>query len=76
MYGDSTASRGILHREGKGRIKHLHVRQLWLQEKVAAEDLCVHQLPRADNLADALTHHWSAEAALHYGRMSLDRLDV
>ena len=33
MYGDSTASRGILHREGKGRIKHLHVRQLWLQEK-------------------------------------------
>ena len=25
---------GTLHREGSGRIKHLEIRQLWLQNKI------------------------------------------
>ena len=33
--GDSAACTGILSREGAGKIKHVEVKQLWLQEFVA-----------------------------------------
>ena len=71
VIGDSTASRGVLLREGSGRIKHLEVKQLWLQEKVATGLIQVHQQPRATNLADALTHHWTGESCRHYESMGL-----
>ena len=32
--GDSSAIQGILARRGCGAIKHLEVKQLWLQEQV------------------------------------------
>ena len=73
LLGDSTASRGILLREGVGRIKHLSVKQLWVQERIAAEELEVRQIPRAENVSDALTHHWTSESATHYGTMNLRR---
>lgn len=31
---DSTAARGILHRRGVGRVRHLDIKDLWVQEKV------------------------------------------
>ena len=74
LFGDSTASRGVLLREGCGKIKHLDVKQLWMQEKVGAGRFEVTQIPRAGNVADALTHHWSAEAAAHYASMGLVRI--
>ena len=74
VFGDSTASRGILLREGSAPLKHLHVKQLWLQEKVASKEVHVVKLPRAENASDALTHHWSAEAAGHYASMGLRRI--
>ena len=33
LEGDSAASQGIIMREGSGRVKHLQVRQLWIQSK-------------------------------------------
>ena len=38
-YTDSSAARGIVHRQGVGRIKHLATRMLWLQE-VTRNGLC------------------------------------
>ena len=74
IFGDSTASRGILLREGSAPLKHLHVKQLWVQEHVARKAMDVVKIPRAENPADALTHHWSAEAAGHYASMGLRRV--
>ena len=71
IIGDSTASRGVLLREGTGRIKHLEVKQLWLQERVADGSVKVIQQPRKSNVADALTHHWSGESLGHYEAMGL-----
>ena len=76
MLGDSSACAGILNREGTGRIKHLEIRQLWLQEKTARGHLTFNKIPRAVNLSDALTHHWSAEAAGHYEAMGLLKVGV
>ena len=74
--GDSSASRGILLREGSSPLKHLDVKQLWAQEKVVKKDIHVIKLPRAQNAADALTHHWSGEAAGHYHSFGLRRVVV
>ena len=32
--GDASALTGMLARRGSGKVKHLEVRQLWMQEKI------------------------------------------
>ena len=36
---DASAAIGIASRRGLGKIRHLEVSQLWLQQRVASEDL-------------------------------------
>jgi hypothetical protein len=57
---DSSAARGIAHRTGVGKMKHLQVRQLWVQEQVRLNRATVAWIPRASNSADAFTHQCSA----------------
>ena len=57
---DASAARGMILRQGVGKVRHLQVKQLWLQENVAAGELTIVNIPRAENCADALTHPWSA----------------
>ena len=68
VFGDSAPVVGILARKGTGRIKHLELRQLWLQEKTREGALTFTKIPRAHNVSDALTHHWTvAEGKAHFG---------
>ena len=72
--GDSSANDGILKRVGSGKIKHLSVRQLWLQEQCELNIAKHLKIPRAINTADALTHHYTkAEAETHFTAMSCVR---
>ena len=71
MYGDSSASQGTIQRQGSGRIKHLSVRQLWIQERVALKELDTFKIPRAQNRADALTHSWTGADTKHFLRMNI-----
>ena len=72
--GDSSANDGIIKRAGAGKIKHLSVRQLWLQEQSAQGILWHEKIPRAENCADALTHHFSrSEAEIHFRKMGCQR---
>ena len=57
---DASAARGVFLRQGVGKVRHLQVKQLWLQEDVAAGDLTIVKIPRVDNCSDALTHPWGA----------------
>ena len=57
---DASAARGVILRQGVGKVRHLQVKQLWLQENVAAGELTIVKIPRANNCADALTHPWGA----------------
>ena len=56
---DSSACVGMVHRQGMGKIKHIEVKQLWIQEKVKKDVLKISKVPRAENPSDCLTHHWS-----------------
>ncbi len=57
---DASAARGVILRQGVGKVRHLQVKQLWLQENVAAGELSIVKIPRVDNCSDALTHPWGA----------------
>ena len=71
---DASANVGIAHRNGAGKVKHLGVRQLWMQERVGNGDLAIEKIPQVDNASDALTHHWTAaEGANHFGKMKTVR---
>jgi len=49
---DASAARGISDRQGLGKLRHLDVRHLWLQEKVKDKLLRVSPVHTSDNLAD------------------------
>ena len=36
---DRSAAKSIMERRGAGRIRHLHCRMLWLQERVDSGDI-------------------------------------
>ena len=49
---DSSSARQILSRAGVGRIRHLSVKVLWLQQKVEAKEIHVGAVGTVDNIAD------------------------
>ena len=67
--GDSSACEGIVHREGSGRLKHLEVRQLWIQNYIKDGRMTFTKIPRLINGADTLAKYWSAEARGHFHRI-------
>ena len=58
---DSTAAKGIADRTGLGKVRHIEVNQLWIQEKVRNKDIELAKVKGTENLADALTKHIDAE---------------
>ena len=72
IYTDSSASNGMVHRVGCGKVKHLETRQLWIQEYVNNKAVGVMKIPRAENVSDALTHHWSAvDGSRHFEKIGI-----
>ena len=55
ILADSSAAIGICRRTGIGKVRHLAVGQLWVQERVRAGDFELHTHPGAQNPADMLT---------------------
>ena len=53
---DAASTRALLHKKGPGRMKHLDVRALWMQDLVAAGGLSTRKIDRLLNLSDPLTH--------------------
>jgi len=54
---DSAAAIGIVNRAGAGKLRHVKVQYLWMQQKVREGDLQVEKVPGAENPADLLTKH-------------------
>ena len=69
---DSSAAKGIIMRNVVGKVKHLEVKCLWVQEQESVGDFVCVKIPRLENCADLLTHHYSeSEGQLHLARMGL-----
>ena len=57
---DATAAIGICRRRGLGKIRHLAVADLWVQDKLRAGDFGLEKVPGKLNPADILTKHVEA----------------
>ena len=58
---DASAAKGIANRTGLGKMRHLEVTQLWLQDKVRNGDIAVQKVDGKINRADAGTKHVTRE---------------
>ena len=54
---DASAAKGIANRRGLGKVRHMEVSQLWVQEKVSEGRIRIVKVKGEDNIADALTKH-------------------
>ena len=55
LNSDASAAIGISNRIGSGKVRHIEVTQLWLQEKVLNGKIALNKVGTDENLADALT---------------------
>ena len=58
---DSSSAKSMVSRRGVGRVRHLDVKDLWIQERVAKGDFVMRKVPGERNLADPLTKNVSRE---------------
>ena len=74
LLNHSSAARGIVQRQGAGKVKHLDVKSQWIQEREARADLAVLKVPRLENWSDLMTHHWTeVEVERHLSGMGVVR---
>ena len=52
---NGSAAKGIASRRGLGKVRHIEVNQLWIQDKVAQGEIELVKVPGNANSADALT---------------------
>ena len=58
---DASAAKGMANRRGLGKVRHIAVNQLWIQDRVARGDLAIEKVNGKENVADILTKHVNAE---------------
>ena len=58
---DATVAKSIASRRGAGKIRHIEVNQLWLQEKVNNGSVQVEKVRTDENLADLFTKFKAAD---------------
>ncbi len=54
---DSSAAKSMTARRGAGRVRHIEVRELRVQNRVAKGELRIVKVNGEDNVADGLTKH-------------------
>ncbi len=60
LCSDSSAARAVIKRRGPGRMKHLTVRSLWLQDELRAGRLQLFTVRSSENEADLFTKTFTA----------------
>ena len=58
---DASAAKGIASRKGLGKVRHIEVNQLWVQDKVADGSIVIKKVDGLTNVADAMTKHVTSE---------------
>ena len=74
VHADSSAAIGICRRSGIGKVRHLAVAQLWVQDLVRSKQCRLFKVLGTENPADLLTKPLSRpEIDAHLGRLGLSR---
>ena len=80
LHADASAALSIAKRQGAGKMRHISVKSLWLQEKELQKELTYEKVKGEDNPADGFTKHVRQELAEKYAsvvgiRLSRDRAE-
>ena len=78
LYADASAASSIAKRQGAGKMRHINVKSLWLQEKEVQKELIYEKIKGEENPSDGLTKHVRQKLAERYAkvvnlRLSKDR---
>ena len=81
VHTDANAAVGIVQRQGLGKLRHLRVQYLWIQDKVRGGDVGLHKVHGPMNPADLMTKHLAAEDMRRHletlcVKTALDRADT
>ena len=55
IFSDASAAIGICRRRGLGKVRHISVADLWIQERLKSQDFSLEKIPGQSNPADMLT---------------------
>ena len=73
---DSSAALGVVGRKGNGKLRHVRVGMLWIQEKVEEGELEVRKVLGEDNPADLMTKYLTRKVMDHHmGNISQEEAD-
>ena len=76
VHADSAAAIGICRRSGIGRVRHLAVGQLWVQEGLRRGDFTLFKVQGDRNPADILTKNIAREVLdRHLAKLGLQRTE-
>ena len=64
--GDASAALGIVGRRGLGKIRHIDVSHLWVQERAATKQIKYEKVKGTVNVADMLTKKLGSQARYEY----------
>ena len=77
---DAKATLHILHRQGIGKLKHIDVAYLWVQDEIRSQRLRVRRVKSEENVADLGTKPLSrtviAKHCLTLGYVNMDEENV
>ena len=72
IHADASAAIGIVRRAGLGKLRHLNVRYLLVQDQVKREQLGLEKVAGTDSPADLATKHFNAEVMKkHFERLGV-----
>ena len=71
---DSSAAKGIASRRGLGKVRHIELAELWLQDQVARGKIKIEKIRGDDNFSDSLTKHSNPERISQTLRNTYQRL--
>ena len=75
VYADSSAALAVAKRKGAGKLRHINVSSLWIQERQDREDLELRKVLGTENPADFMTKYLTRESTDRcMGYMSQERL--
>ena len=74
LWADASAALSIAKRQGAGKMRHINVKSLWLQEKAVQKVLAYGKIKGEDNPSDGLTKHVKRELIDKY--LKVESLEV
>ena len=74
LFADASAALSIAKRQGAGKMRHINVKSLWLQEKAVQQVLAYDKVKGEDNPSEGLTKHVKRELIDKY--LAIESLEV